>query len=60
VVDGCSRRRAELYGIIHSLERHAEIYNDLDDLAAHRPRSGIILLSDLQDGVDASVVIEQL
>lgn len=60
VIDGCSKRRAELYGIIHSIGYHAEIYTDLEDLFDYRPRTGLILLRDSQDGAGAAVDIQRL
>lgn len=45
-IDTSTRHRAELARIGFALGHHSEVYNDLDDLAVHPPREGIIVARD--------------
>ncbi|MBD3728878.1 MAG: helix-turn-helix transcriptional regulator [Sphingomonadales bacterium] len=44
IVDGCSRTRAELAHMAFELGHHAEVYGDLEELASHPPRDGVLLV----------------
>jgi FixJ family two-component response regulator len=46
IVDGDSRRRAQLARIAYDLGHHAEVYSGLDELAERPPDNGILVVHD--------------
>lgn len=59
-IDSSSRIRAELARAGYSLGHHAEVYGDIDELAIHPPREGIIIARDAVGDGGISVTIERL
>lgn len=59
-IDPSSRSRAELARLGFDLGHHSEVYGDLDELAAHPPRDGIILARDDDDGDGIASIIPRL
>lgn len=59
-VDPSSRARAEFARLCFALGHHTEVYGDICELAAHRPRDGIIVLHDLGTEQTISMVFDQL
>jgi FixJ family two-component response regulator len=56
-IDASSRHRAELARVGFDLGHHSEVYGDLSELAALRPRDGIIIARDnVDDGGVASLL----
>lgn len=49
-VHGDSRVRAQAARVCYEMERHAEVYCDLDELIGACPRSGMIFAQDRPDG----------
>lgn len=45
-IEACPKLRAELARTSYALGYHCELYADMDELAAHPPRSGIIVARD--------------
>jgi len=60
IVDGDSRRRAQLARIAYNLGHHAEVYANLDELAERPPQDGILLVHDSLDGESPGDVVETL
>jgi FixJ family two-component response regulator len=60
IVDGDSRRRAQLARIAHELGHHAEVYSNLEELAARPLHEGILVVHDLPDRDDAGEAAETL
>ena len=59
-LDPDSRSRAELARTSLALGHHAEVYASFEELAAHRPAEGIIVLRDSVSGDGVAAVIERL
>lgn len=59
-IDPSSRSRAELAQLGFALGHHTEVYGDIDDLAAHPPRGGIILARDDVVGKGVAAMIARL
>lgn len=59
-VDPSSRGRAEFARLCFALGHHAEVYGDVSELSAHRPREGIIVLHDVAAEQTISAVFNQL
>jgi FixJ family two-component response regulator len=57
ILDRDVTRRAAVFRTIMSLGMHAEVYEDLRELAARPPRSGIVMVHDDRDGPDLSEVM---
>jgi len=53
IVGGTSRTRAEQARLAFSLDHHAEVYSDLDELLDRPPRTGVIVACEgvLQEGI---------
>ncbi len=49
IVDGDSRRRAQLARIAYDLGHHAEVYSNLEELAERPPHDGILVVHDSLD-----------
>ncbi|MBA4163880.1 MAG: hypothetical protein C0510_04500, partial [Erythrobacter sp.] len=60
IVDPSSRSRAELARAGYDLGHHCEVYGDMDDLAVHPPRGGIIMARDAADESGVACLIERL
>lgn len=60
VVDRCSKRRNELARAAIAIGHHAEIYNDVNELAAYSPYAGIIILHDAPDEGGPALTIERI
>jgi FixJ family two-component response regulator len=60
IVDGDSRRRAQLARIAYDLGHHAEVYSNLDELAARPPHEGILVVHDSADRDDTGEAAETL
>lgn len=59
-LDPDSRSRAELARTSLALGHHAEVYASFEELAAHRPAEGIIVLRDSASGDGVAAAIERL
>ena len=59
-LDPDSRSRAELARTSLALGHHAEVYASFEELAAHRPAEGIIVLRDSASGDNVAAAIERL
>jgi FixJ family two-component response regulator len=59
-VESDTQIRAELFKLGISLGYHCEIYDDFSELAAHPPRSGIIILRDRPGDGGMGMAIERL
>jgi FixJ family two-component response regulator len=60
IVDGDSRRRAQLARIAYDLGHHAEVYSNLEELAARPPDEGILVVHDSPDRDAAGEAAETL
>lgn len=60
IVETCPRLRAELARICYGLGYHCELYADMDELAAHPPRSGIIVARDLGEPGGIGILLDRL
>jgi FixJ family two-component response regulator len=54
------RLRAEMARIAYGLGHHCELYSDLSELAAHPPRSGIVVARDCPETGGISMFLEHL
>lgn len=52
IVDGDSRRLAQLARIAYDLGHHAEVYSNLEELAARPPQDGILVVHNSSDRED--------
>ncbi|MEQ5789320.1 helix-turn-helix transcriptional regulator [Erythrobacter sp. NFXS35] len=59
-VEADAQRRAELIRVGYSLGHHCEIYSDMSELAAHPPRSGLIVVSDIGENGGIAAVLDRL
>ncbi len=59
-IDSSSRHRAELSRAGFALGHHCEVYGDLNDLAVHPPREGIIVARDAVEEGGVAVILERL
>lgn len=60
IVEPCQRLRAELARTCYALGYHCELYADMDEMAAHRPRLGIIVARDDAENGGVSLFLERL
>lgn len=59
-IEADTQCRAELVRVGHAIGHHCEIYSDMSEVAAHPPRSGIILVRDQVETGGVAVVMERL
>jgi FixJ family two-component response regulator len=59
-IEADTQCRAELVRVGHAIGHHCEIYSDLSEVAAHPPRSGIILVRDQVETGGVAIVMERL
>ncbi|WP_296722765.1 LuxR C-terminal-related transcriptional regulator [Erythrobacter sp.] len=59
-IEADTQRRAELVRIGYSIGHHCEIYSDMSELAAHPPRSGLIIIRDHSETGGIAAVLERL
>lgn len=59
-IEADTQRRAELMRIGYSIGHHCEIYSDMSELAAHPPRSGLIIIRDHGETGGIAAVLERL
>ena len=60
IVDGDSRRRAQLARIAYNLGHHAEVYSNLEELAERPPQEGILLVHDSPERENTGEAAETL
>lgn len=59
-IEADTQRRAELVRVGYAIGHHCEIYSDMSELAAHPPRSGLILVRDQTETGGIGAVLERL
>lgn len=59
-IEADTQCRAELVRVGHAIGHHCEIYSDMSEVAAHPPRSGIIIVRDQVETGGVAVVMERL